>query len=45
MHRCGVVGVVSAISDTGQLADYGFVSEQGIGYAISSDTTKKVLGL
>lgn len=35
--RCGVIGVVVAISDTSQLSDYiGAVSEQGIGYVVSA---------
>ena len=33
---CGVVGVISSVSDSAQLSDYvGAVSEQGIGYAVS----------
>ncbi len=37
--KCGVVGIVSFISDTSQLHDYiGSVSEQNIGFAISSKT-------
>ena len=39
---CGVVGVVSFISDTSELHQYlGSVSEQNIGFAISSKTAKK----
>jgi len=35
--KCGVVGVVVAISDTSQLSEYiGAVSEQGIGYVVSA---------
>ena len=45
LSECGVVGVISAISDTNGLGDYGFVSEQGIGYAISSKTARDALGL
>jgi S1-C subfamily serine protease len=38
---CGVVGVVSFISDTSELNQYlGSVSEQNIGFAISSKTAK-----
>ena len=42
---CGAIGVVTAISDSEQLGEYGFVSEQGIGYSVSAKTTKAVLGL
>ncbi len=45
LSECGVVGIVSAISDSNGLGDYGFVSEQGIGYAISSKTARDALGL
>lgn len=38
VNRCGVVGVVSGISDRSQLGDYGLESEQGISYAISAKT-------
>lgn len=39
---CGVVGVVSFISDTSKLHQYlGSVSEQNIGFAISSNTAKQ----
>ena len=38
---CGVVGIVSFISDTSELHQYlGSVSEQNIGFAISSKTAK-----
>lgn len=40
--KCGVIGIVSAISDSSQLHSYfGTVSEQNIGYAISSSTALK----
>jgi S1-C subfamily serine protease len=43
---CGVVGVVNAISDTSMIHDYiGAVSEQNIGYAISSITTANAFKL
>lgn len=39
--RCGVVGIISFISDTSDLHRYlGSVSEQNIGFAISSKTAK-----
>lgn len=38
INKCGVVGIISAMSDKNGLQDYGFVSEQGISYAISSKT-------
>lgn len=39
VNRCGVVGIVSWQSDSGQLGDYlGIASEQGINFAISSKT-------
>lgn len=39
---CGVVGIVSFISDTNELNEYlGSVSEQNIGFAISSKTANK----
>lgn len=39
--RCGVIGVVSFTSDTSELHQYtGSVSEQNIGFAISSKTVK-----
>lgn len=38
VNKCGVVGVVSAISDRSQLSEYGVESEQGISYAISAKT-------
>lgn len=39
--RCGVIGVVSFISDTSQLSQYvGSVSEQNIGFAVSAKTAK-----
>jgi len=41
--NCGVVGIVSSISDTNSLHQYfGSVSEQNIGFAISSKTANKV---
>jgi len=41
--RCGVVGVVNAVSDKNHLHEYiGSVSEQNIGFAISSKTAKTV---
>jgi len=42
---CGAVGVVTATSDSEQLGEYGFVSEQGISYSVSAKTVKAVLGL
>jgi S1-C subfamily serine protease len=37
--RCGVIGVVIAISDTSELSEYiGAVSEQGIGYVVSAQS-------
>lgn len=36
--QCGVVGVVSAKSDSGGLKEYGIVSEEGITYAINSNS-------
>lgn len=44
INKCGVVGVVSAVSDRNQLSDYGFVSEQGISYAISAKTISNRFG-
>lgn len=44
--RCGVVGVVVAISDTSQLSEYiGAVSEQGIGYVVSAKSVASKFGL
>jgi len=43
--RCGVVGIVSAMSDKNRLGDYGFVSEQGISYAVSTTTIQRQLNL
>lgn len=37
-NECGAVGVIASMSDSNNLKDYGFASEQGIGYAISSKT-------
>jgi S1-C subfamily serine protease len=46
IDKCGVAGVVDAISDSGDLHQYNLpVSEQNISYAISSKTVKTVLGL
>lgn len=43
---CGVIGVVDAVSDSEDLHDYGLsVSEQNIGYAISTNAVKQALGL
>lgn len=43
---CGIVGVVNAISDTSMLHDYiGVVSEQNIGFAISSTTVANAFKL
>lgn len=37
--RCGVIGIINSISDSSELSEYyGVVSEQGIGYAVSSKT-------
>lgn len=42
---CGVIGIVSFVSDTSQLSDYvGSVSEQNIGFAVSSKTAIKAFG-
>jgi S1-C subfamily serine protease len=39
INKCGAIGVVQSISDRSQLHEYyGVVSEQGIGYAVSSKT-------
>lgn len=38
INECGVVGIISAMSDRNGLQNYGFVSEQGISYAVSSST-------
>lgn len=36
---CGVIGVINSISDASELSEYfGVVSEQGIGYAVSTHT-------
>jgi S1-C subfamily serine protease len=44
--KCGVVGVVVAISDTSELSDYiGAVSEQGIGYVVSAKSVASKFGL
>lgn len=43
--NCGVVGVAAGISDTHELGDYGLVSEQGIGYAVSARTVREALGV
>ena len=46
VNRCGVIGVISSKSDSNQLSDYiGVVSEQGISFAISSDTASRVFEL
>lgn len=46
VNRCGVVGVVSAQSDSARLDDYiGIASEQGINFAISSKTASNEFGL
>jgi len=45
VSACGAVGVVLAKSDTLMLQDYGISSEEGISYAVSSDTIKMALGL
>lgn len=43
---CGAIGVVVAMSDSAKLGDYiGIASEQGIGYAVSVKTVKKVFGI
>lgn len=38
VNHCGVVGVMSSMSDSNQLHKYGVSSEQGISYAISART-------
>lgn len=44
--RCGVVGVVTSISDTSELSEYiGAVSEQGIGYVVSSKSAASKFNL
>ena len=44
--RCGVIGVVVAISDTSELSEYiGAVSEQGIGYVVSAKSVASKFGL
>jgi len=44
--KCGVVGVVVAISDTSELSQYiGAVSEQGIGYVVSAKSVASKFGL
>ncbi len=46
VNRCGVVGVVSMTSDASSLFEYiGTVSEQNIGFGISSKTAEKAFGL
>lgn len=45
INKCGVVGIISAMSDRNNLQDYGFASEQGISYAISSSTAATRFGL
>jgi len=45
INECGAVGVISAISDSQGLGDYGFVSEQGISYAISANTIANAFSL
>lgn len=43
---CGAIGVVVALSDSGGLSSYiGVVSEQGIGYAVSTKTAREVFDL
>lgn len=44
--RCGVVGIVQSMSDSANLSEYvGAVSEQGIGYAVSSKSAASKFGL
>ena len=45
INRCGVVGIISAKSDSLGLQAYGLVSEEGISYAISSKTAADVFKL
>lgn len=46
VNRCGVVGIVSWKSDSGQLSDYlGVTSEQGINFAISSKSAASEFSL
>ncbi len=46
VNRCGVVGVVSSKSDSGQLSDYlGISSEQGINFAVSSKSAANEFNL
>ena len=39
--KCGVAGVVTAKSDSRQLQEYGIVSEEGISFAVSSQTVAR----
>lgn len=43
--RCGVVGVVNLKSDRMQLGEYGIVSEEGISFAVSSQSIAARFGL
>lgn len=46
VNRCGVVGIVSWKSDSGQLSDYlGIASEQGINFAVSSKSAAREFDL
>ncbi len=46
VNKCGVVGVISARSDSARLNDYiGIASEQGINFAISAKTASQEFGL
>ncbi len=46
VNKCGVVGVVSAVSDSAELHKYNLpVSEQNISFAIDSKSVKSALGL
>lgn len=45
VNRCGVIGVISAKSDSQGLQEYGLVSEEGISYAVSSKTIAQQLKL
>lgn len=44
-NQCGIVGIVSAKSDSRELQEYGIVSEEGISFAISSKTAAKKFNL
>jgi len=45
INKCGVVGIISAKSDSQGLQEYGLVSEEGISYAISAKTVAELFKL